>query len=240
MEPTTDASIRIDQKFCGPPNSGNGGYVCGKLAKYIPGIAEVSLRQPPPLNVDLRVEKSGDTFQLLQNDVLIAEAKSARLVMDVPTPPGPSTAELAARSYAGFKNHYFPSCFVCGPKRKEGDGLRIFAGPTPNKQLVAAPWTPQDNLFDHRGELLSEFYWAALDCPGAYALHEKKDSMKVLGRLTVKMDRPVTKGEKLIVIGWDMGSEGRKFYSGTAIYNEEGTLKASAKAIWIEIPGNTF
>jgi len=64
--------------------------------------------------------------------------------------------------------------------------------------------------------------------------------MKVLGRLTVKMDRPVTKGEKLIVIGWDMGSEGRKFYSGTAIYNEEGTLKASAKAIWIEIPGNTF
>ena len=42
-------SIRIDRRFCGPPNSGNGGYVCGLLAAHIDGGAEITLRVPPPL-----------------------------------------------------------------------------------------------------------------------------------------------------------------------------------------------
>ena len=28
-------SIIIDKRYCGPPNSGNGGYVCGRLARHI-------------------------------------------------------------------------------------------------------------------------------------------------------------------------------------------------------------
>lgn len=240
MEYSPFDTLRINKKFCGPPKSGNGGYVSGVLAKYIDGVAEVSLRQPPPLNTDLQVVKTVDRVQLFKGDLLIAEAKPSSLTMDVPAAPGPSTAELASRSYAGFENHYFPSCFVCGPKREEGDGLRIFTGPTPNRQLVAAPWTPHDSLFDENGDLPSEFYWAALDCPGAYAVHESKDSMKVLGRLTAKIDRPIHKGEKLVVTGWNLGSEGRKFYSGTAIYEEDGTIKAYAQAIWIEIDKKSF
>lgn len=233
-------TVRIDKKFCGPPKSGNGGYVCGILAKYIDGVAEVSLRQPPPLNSKLQVVKEQDQIKLFKGKVLIAEAKPSSLTMDVPSAPGPSTAELASRSYAGFKDHYFPSCFVCGPQRAEGDGLRIFAGPTPNGQIVASPWAPHDSLFDKNGELSTEFYWAALDCPGAYAVHESKESMKVLGRLTTKIEKVITKGERLIVTGWDLGSDGRKFYSGTAIYEEDGTLKAFAQAIWIEINKKSF
>ena len=45
--------IIIDKRFCGPPNSGNGGYVCGRLARHIPGGAEVTLRAPPPLDKSL-------------------------------------------------------------------------------------------------------------------------------------------------------------------------------------------
>ena len=33
-------SIIIDRRYCGPPNSGNGGYVCGRLARHIPGGAD--------------------------------------------------------------------------------------------------------------------------------------------------------------------------------------------------------
>lgn len=240
MEHPPIDTIVIGKKFCGPPKSGNGGYVCGLLAGYIDGVAEVSLRQPPPLNSQLAVVKEQDQIKLYQGELLIAEAKPSTLVMEVPAAPGPSTAALASRSYAGFKNHYFPTCFVCGTKRNEGDGLRIFAGPTPNGQLVASPWTPHDSLFDKNGELPSAFFWAALDCPGAYAVHETKDSMKVLGRLTAKIEKPIMKGEQLIVTGWDLGSEGRKFYSGTAIYEEDGTPKAYAQAIWIEISKKAF
>jgi len=55
--------IIIDKRYCGPPNSGNGGYVCGRLAQHIPGGAEVTLRAPPPLDKPL--------------DAAATEAKSA-------------------------------------------------------------------------------------------------------------------------------------------------------------------
>ena len=48
------SSIIIDRRYCGPPNSGNGGYVCGRLARHIsvgtPDGVEVTLRAPPPLD----------------------------------------------------------------------------------------------------------------------------------------------------------------------------------------------
>jgi hypothetical protein len=31
------ATIRIDRRFRGPPESGNGGYVCGCLAQFVVG-----------------------------------------------------------------------------------------------------------------------------------------------------------------------------------------------------------
>ncbi len=56
-------SIIIDKRYCGPPNSGNGGYVCGRLARYIPGGAEVTLRAPPPLDKQLDVVAT-DSFAM--------------------------------------------------------------------------------------------------------------------------------------------------------------------------------
>src|SRR5438552_14612416 len=42
-------SVVIERRFCGPPNSANGGYVCGLLAAHIDGNAEITLLAPPPL-----------------------------------------------------------------------------------------------------------------------------------------------------------------------------------------------
>jgi hypothetical protein len=28
--------LTIDGRFCGPPGMGNGGYVCGRLAAFVP------------------------------------------------------------------------------------------------------------------------------------------------------------------------------------------------------------
>jgi hypothetical protein len=55
-------SIIIDKRYCGPPNSGNGGYVCGRLAQHIPGGAEVTLRAPPPLEKSLDVVAMDDSL----------------------------------------------------------------------------------------------------------------------------------------------------------------------------------
>ena len=39
-------TLVIGSRFCGPPDSGNGGYVCGLIADYLGGPAEVTLRKP--------------------------------------------------------------------------------------------------------------------------------------------------------------------------------------------------
>ena len=42
-------------------------------------------------------------------------------------------------------------------------------------------------------------------------------------------------GEPHIVIGWPISEEGRKFFTGTAIFTKEGKLCAAAKATWIAL-----
>ncbi len=49
--------IIIERRFCGPPDSGNGGYTCGRLANYVDGTAEVTLLRPPPLERPLGIER---------------------------------------------------------------------------------------------------------------------------------------------------------------------------------------
>ena len=64
----------------------------------------------------------------------------------MPQPPTSPQAEAATQRYVGFAHHYFPTCFVCGPKRDEGGGLNIFDGKIANKDMVAAPWSPAAEL----------------------------------------------------------------------------------------------
>ena len=70
---------------------------------------------------------------------------------------------------------------------------------------------------------------------GAFALMGKVAGPLLLGRMTAKIESPVTVDEELIVTGWGIGHEGRKHYSGTAIFNRSGELKAFARSIWISV-----
>jgi len=69
--------IIIDKRFCGPPNSGNGGYVCGRLAQLIPGAAEVTLRAPPPLDTPLATSATNDgTWELRDGAKIVATGRA--------------------------------------------------------------------------------------------------------------------------------------------------------------------
>src|SRR5216684_3486749 len=71
-------SIIIDKRYCGPPNSGNGGYVCGRLARHIPGGAEVTLRAPPPLDKQLDVVATDDgLWELRDGATVVATGRPA-------------------------------------------------------------------------------------------------------------------------------------------------------------------
>ena len=215
----SDPTLIIPSRFCGPPNSANGGYTCGMLAQELGGIAEVTLRKPPPLDKSLQIQREGEGLKLVDEDVLIATAKPGKLEFSAPENPGFEVAEAAKEAYIGLTDHAFPTCFVCGPARDPEDGLRIFAGEIPYTHMVASSWIPHPALTGKEASVAPEFIWSALDCPGSFALMRKLTRVAVLGRMTAEIRKSVSPGEKCVVIGWDKGKEGRKAYAGTALYN---------------------
>ncbi|MEV4624150.1 hypothetical protein AB0J74_36235, partial [Asanoa sp. NPDC049573] len=118
-------SMMIAGRFNGPPGTGNGGYSAGTFASLVDrGVPEVTLVKPPPLDVPLAAD--GDRVL----DPAGAVVATVRPVdpFEVGAPPVAFTSAVeAAQGYAGFTDHPFPTCYVCGPER--ADGLRIFPGP---------------------------------------------------------------------------------------------------------------
>jgi hypothetical protein len=225
--------IVIARRFRGPPTSGNGGYCCGLLAERIAGPAEATLRAPPPLEQPLALDQTADDWQLKHAAQLVAEARPAELVLDVPQAPTLAMAVRSAERFAGFTAHLFPECFVCGPARAVGDGLRIFTGPTDDGALVAAPFVAPADLADEAGALRPAFVWAALDCPGYFAAAAGQPAL--LGRMTGELLARPRAGQRYIVVGWALGSEGRKIHAGTALYDEAGALLGRSRQTWIRV-----
>ncbi|WP_308209830.1 hypothetical protein [Actinomadura madurae] len=155
----------IDRRFHGPEGSGNGGYVAGRLAGRVPiDTVTVTLRQPPPLETELTVtveDERGHSARLWDGERLIAEALAGAIVVPPIAPVPFEDALVAAEKYRAAENHPFPGCFVCGPDRAPGDGLRLEPGPV-GEGTVAAPWVPERTPE-------RELVWAALDCPGGWS-----------------------------------------------------------------------
>ena len=80
---------------------------------------------------------------------------------------------------------------------------------------------------------MNEVVWAALDCPGAFAIGFGAGRTSVLGRLHAHvLDVPAAE-ERCVVMGWPLpGSEGRKQLAGTALFGD-GRLLAVARSTWI-------
>jgi hypothetical protein len=240
-------SVVIPGRFNGPPNSGNGGYVCGVVAGLLGGsahaCAQVTLRAPAPLDRPLQVHRDGsDGVQLRDGERLIAEGRPGELDLEAPAPPSLAEARAAAQRYTGFVDMPFPTCFTCGPDRHEGDGLRIFTGLLEDGERVAAPWRPHASVADAEGAVRPEILWAALDCPSGWAVQERylvrdfpPDTQILLGQFEARLDGRLRVGESAISLGWPIGREGRKLSSGSALFREDGSLLGLARATWIAV-----
>jgi hypothetical protein len=215
----------VPGRYNGPPDSGNGGYTCGLVAAILGGVAEVTLRRPPPLDRDLEVVRANGRVQIRDGAALVAEAEPAAVDADVPTPVSVEEAAEASARYAGFLHHAYNTCFVCGPGRE--DGLRVYAGPVEGRPgLVASPWTPGP-------EVRPELVWAALDCPSGWAVDDFQREGVLLGRMAAEIDRLPASGEPHVIVGWRVGEDGRKRFAGSALLTGEGEALARARSTWI-------
>lgn len=230
-------TVEVSRRFCGPPTSANGGYFAGCVARHAYGTVRVRLMAPPPLDVAMSVHREDDSLVVKHAHQIIARATPDVLALDVPRSPTYEAALVASRHYAGFHAHAWPECFVCGPARSRGDGLRIFAGAldqnhTASAGAVAAPWVPDLSLRGSDGKVAPEFMWAALDCPGFFAAGDTSRKM-LLGEFTAHVDRCVHVDEPCTIVAWQVSSAGRKSTVGTALYDEDGEICARALGVWL-------
>lgn len=244
-------SITIDKRFCGPPNSGNGGYVCGLLAHHIGAGAEITLRAPPPLGQRLEIAASANgALDLRQGEALLATARPARIeISEIPVASYPEAENAVRRTPFDENNHIFPTCFVCGPTRAPGDGLRIFAGPLSARTgrkagAFAASWIPDANLADDDGSVGAEFIWAALDCPTGYAvachLTPGEAGTILLGRMSARIDQRPQPGDRCVVVAWPTKRTGRKLFASSALLRADGEVLAVAQATWLQVGQHTL
>lgn len=240
-------TLTIARRFNGPHDSGNGGYSAGLAAQLLPKAlaVEATIRAPIPLDRTLRVHPAGDGIDIMTDDVsgrsLIMSLQPTHLEAPNVQSPGLQAAQVAARKFRDPDDHVLPHCFVCGPNRDVGDGLRIFADwlkdpsgiENPNAfRIVAAPWQPVPGLADSSGRIAPEYLWAALDCPGAFAIDKEPI---LLGRMSARIiSRPMTDAP-IVVVAWAKGHDRRKHFAGSALFTEAGDLLAFSEQTWIQI-----
>lgn len=227
-------SFVIPARFNGPPDSGHGGYSAGLAARLVDGPAEVVLRAPPPLERELAVDRDRDGSVIVSLEgATVVEARPAKLELAVPEAVGIE----AARAVDGsdfLTGHPFPTCFACGPERAEGDGLRLFPGPVPGRELFAVAWTPAPE-FASGSRVDPLFVWSALDCPSSAPATGPLPI--VLATLAVDvLDAPVA-AEPHVIASWEVGREGRKRRTGVAMWDAAGSIRAVGRALWIELRG---
>ncbi len=236
--------IVIARQFRGPPNSGNGGYVCGLLARQIKGPSTVALRALIPLDTPLKLEESEHGARLVGHDgTLIAEGLAVTTALPEP-PPAPTLAQArAAGARCPFiEQPFHPPCFTCSSIREDGDGLRILPGQIDGapEGHIACVWTPHAAFARAEGVIPEEIVWAALDCPGSLAWIVKTGmGGGLLGTMSGEVLRRPRAGESTIVTAWPIENSGRKFVAGVALFDADGALMARGSQIWIGRPRPT-
>lgn len=227
--------IEIEQRFRGPPHSGNGGYVAGLLARLAGGHRAVLMRAPVPLDTPMRLDTDAEPARLMLADTLVAEARSADRAA-LPETPAPPTLDQARAAGADFTS-FHPICVCCGDALTRDQGLGIRTG-----QLEGAPpgtlagvWRVDPAFVGPDGLAPEEIVWAAIDCPGYYAWVALEGRHGALtGTMQAEViDRPRV-GDECIVMAWPWEhlSERRRT-SGVALFAADGRLLARGYQVWV-------
>ncbi|HEX6919309.1 MAG TPA: hypothetical protein VF314_03670 [Actinomycetes bacterium] len=242
MNDDPDPTLTIRARFSGPPGSANGGYAAGRLALLHggDGPVQVTLRLPPPLDTPMAVTTTDDARTLLTHGgALVAEAQSGRLDRDLVLPVTVDTALAQMGRYAGLTQHPFPGCFACGTDRPAPDGLGLRPGRLEDRpDTVVTAWVPDESLVDGDGDgdgaVGPEMVWAALDCPGGWSADLIGRPM-VLGRMTAEVDALPEVGDRCVVLGRLLGTDGRKTFTQTTAYDGDGRVLGRAEATWLSV-----
>lgn len=246
MTQATLPTVSIDGIYNGAVKAANGGYICGLLASFVDGDAEVRINAAFPVEIPLQPVATADGgVEMYQGEKLLGSARPTTVLLDIPAPPDFETARRASENFIFLHSIDVKGCYVCSPIRTPDKGLRVFIGALdnivergPGENLVAALWRPTANLNDGQGNIDNIYIWSVLDCPGVYGLKLRypESGILVLGSCAGSIKRPLAVDETYIVSGWQIApAGGRKLHMGVAIHSREGELMACAKQVCFDV-----
>lgn len=246
------SGVAIGSLYNGAVNAANGGYICGLLASYIDGDAEVRINSSFPVEKSLQaVATAAGGIAMYLGDTLLGSARPTSVELDIPLPPDYETARRAGENFVFLHNADVRGCYVCSPLRTPDQGLRVFIGALPGiaeravgENLVAAVWRPTPDLANTRDSRAIDniYVWSVLDCPGVYALKLRypTSGILVLGSCAASIKRPLPVDQHYIVSSWQIAPAGeRKLHMGVAIHTTDGELMACARQVCFDV-GDTL
>lgn len=232
-------TIRVDTWFQGPTDSGQGGWTAAAFERTIGQPVSVAIRAPIPLDTDLTVQATGDSWELIaaaqpDQPVLIAQP----WIPDVPDTEPVTIAEAteASTRFPLFDDHPVPVCFSCG---LEHDSMRVHAGPLSDGRWAsvwtAPTWATLDDDTADPGVL-----WAAIDCCQAwFAGNAGGRRHGVTVQIAVELLEPIRPGETYSLVAWpgDYADEwdGRKRGACGAVFASDGRCVARSRTFWIAL-----
>jgi hypothetical protein len=230
---TTPSTIRIEPDLNGPRRLANGGMASGAFASLVPGAATVRLLAGVPLDRDFDVHETSKGFAIYDRDKPIATVVPTEpFVVDPPVRPDRAHAEAARRAHPWLdRRHTLSNCVVCGPRRE--DGLHVTPGPLEvDATVLAAPFDPPVR-FTESGRVTPQTVWGSLDCVSYPS--KLVDRVALLGELSVHRTREIDADEHLVAVGWALRSGERSHQTASALLDEDGSVIASAHAVWVEV-----
>ncbi|WP_067798509.1 hypothetical protein [Actinomadura formosensis] len=237
-----DGPLYLPRRFNGPRDSAQGGYACGRIAAATgldqrAGVA-VTLLRPLPLDAGLAVRRAGRRWHVWHGADLVASAEAAP--SDGPPVPALGGHDTVEGPAPGGGSPIFATCFVCGTERTGDDGLRLSARAVRGRpDTVAVTWTPAAEHCDGEGFARSEFLWAALDCPGGWAIPAEHRKPLVLNRFRTAVYVRPPAGTRIQIVGRLDGRAERTVTVSTAAY-ADGVLCARARAQWVIVDAAQF
>jgi hypothetical protein len=135
------AKVTIARQFCGPPNSGNGGYVCGMIAKALDGPAKAVLRAPVPLDIELALEDAEGAIQLSSAEGLLIGMAAPGDAAVLPEPPASAIRRENSESTRSASPAAWtaPRAMACGSSPARSRARRKAMWPASGRRTPPSP-----------------------------------------------------------------------------------------------------
>lgn len=139
--------------------------------------------------------------------------------------------------YDELGQHQVTGCFSCGPDHP--DGLHAYPRFVA-RDTTCATWRPAREFAEASGGVAAPVLVAALDCSSGICLplDDQRELLDMgayflLGTLDVRFLRVPPADRAYRVVARSLGRDGRKLFGLSALFDDDGTLYATADAIWL-------